>query len=250
VRYFDGTVAMSTTDLTSDGFGAPWSQTRSWSNSPGYAVIATDGQPLTLNGKGWVDTQLPFVVPDNDFSTAIVILSGTNALFFDYNGGNWAPRFFTQDKLISVGEQFILTDTAGDQIHFNGWEGLPGISQWGRFLSMTDANGDTTIVTSWTADGKPTGIVRSTPPGQSPAATESWLYSYVPSGVNQGLLANVTLRRLGADGTWTVVRQVDYTYYGAGEAYGNPNDLKTAIVRDAAGNALASHPEMPVTLAA
>jgi hypothetical protein len=237
---------MHATDLTSDGFGAPWGQTRSWSNTPGYAAVSRSlGQPLSSNGNGWVDTQLPFVEPDNNFSTAIVILSGTNALFFDNNGGHWTPHFFTQDKLSfsatgsgPYASEFLLTDTAGDQIHFNGWDGQPGSSRWGRFKSMTDANGDTTTVTGWTDDGKPTEIIRSTLPGQSPAATESWLYSYVPSGVNQGLLANVTLRRLAADGTWTIVRQVDYTYYGSGEAHGNANDLKTAVVRDAAGNAL------------
>jgi hypothetical protein len=294
VRYFNGTVAMSTTDLTSDGFGAPWGQTRSWSNTPGYAGVALSfygGQPLTYNGKGWVDTQLPFLETNNVYNTAIVILSGTNALFFDYNVGNWTPRFFVRDHLSQTNGEFLLTDTAGDQIHFYGFgPGDPGSSRWGRFKSMTDANGDTTVVTGWTDDGKPTEILRSTPPGQSPSATESWLYSYVPSGVNQGLLANVTLRRLAADGTWTIVRQVNYTYYETGEAHGNPNDLKTAIVRDAAGNALdtsyyryypdsdafdglkyvlnpdsfarlsaalgnpftasVSHPEMPVTLAA
>jgi RHS repeat-associated protein len=241
VRYFDGTVAMSTTDLTSDGFGVPWTQSRSWSNTPGYAGVALTqygGAPLTYNGNGWVDTQLPFMETNNEYNTAIVVLSGTNALFFDNIGGQWTPRFFTQEQLSLANGEFLLTDTAGDQIHFNAFAGTPGSSQWGRFLSMTDANGNTTTVTSWTADGKPTEIVRSTPLGQSPAATESWLYSYVSSGVNQGLLANVTLRRLAADGTWTIVRQVDYTYYDTGEANGNPNDLKTAIVEDAAGNAL------------
>jgi len=249
VRYFDGTAVLHATDLTSDGFGVPWSQTRSWSNAPGYAAVALPnygGQPLNYNGNGWVDTQLPFIETNNNYQTAIVILSGTNALFFDNNNGTWTPHFFTQDQLFGNPRdphgELLLTDTAGDQIHFYGWfdvgQETPGSSRWGRFKSMTDANGDTTTVTGWTADGKPTEIIRSTPPGQSPAATESWLYRYVPSGVNQGLLANVTLRRLGADGTWTVVRQVDYTYYDTGEAHGNRNDLKTAIVRDAAGNAL------------
>src|SRR6266545_3022101 len=60
----------------------------------------------------------------------------------------------------------------------------------------------------------------------------------VSSGVNTGLLSNVTLRRKVNSGSWATVRQVDYAYYGTGETHGNPGDLKTAIVKDASGNAL------------
>ena len=239
VRYSDGTVDLSSTDLTSGGFGAPWTQSRSWSNTAGYAALDTNGNPVGDNGNGWVDTQLPFLLSDDSGNTAIVVLSGTNALFFDNVNSNPTPRFFVQDQLTHSNGEFILTDTAGDQIDFYDFsQGPIGSSRSGRFKSMTDASGNSTIVTSWTANGNPAEIVRSTPAGVNPPATESWLYSYVSSGVNQGLLANVSLRRLGADGTWTVVRQVDYTYYNSGEAYGNPGDLKTAVVEDGAGNAL------------
>src|SRR6266545_2016528 len=60
----------------------------------------------------------------------------------------------------------------------------------------------------------------------------------VSSGVNTGLLSNVTLRRKVNSGSWATVRQVDYAYYGTAESHGNPGDLKTAIVKDASGNAL------------
>jgi RHS repeat-associated protein len=239
VRYFDGTVALSRTDLSSDGFGAPWSQSRSWSNTAGYAATDLNGIPLGSNGNGWIDSQLPFLLSDNKGNTAIVVLSGTDALFFDNVNSNPTPRFFVQDKLSHANGEFILTDSAGDQIHFYDFSaGLPGQSPWGRFKSMTDAYGNSTVVTSWTADGQPAEIMRSTPAGQNPPATESWLYSYVSSGVNLGLLANVTLRRLGTDGTWTIVRQVAYTYYESGDANGNPGDLKTAVVEDASGTPL------------
>lgn len=175
MRYFDGDVKLGSTDLTSDGFGTPWGQTRSWSNISGYAAIGIAGIPLGYNGNGWVDSQLPFLTGDNrvnnNWNTVIVILSGTNALFFDNVGSNltsqnsnFKPRFFGQDKLLRTNGEFLLTDTAGDQFHFYDLAGgQPGITRWGRFKSMTDANGNTTVVTSWTADGKPAEIIRGTP---------------------------------------------------------------------------------------
>jgi RHS repeat-associated protein len=239
VRYADGTVALSSIDLTSGGFGASWTQSRSWSNTAGYAALDANGNPVGANGNGWVDSQLPFLLSDNSGNTAIVVLSGTNALFFDNVNSNPTPRFFVQDQLRHANGEFIVTDTVGDQIHFYDFsQGRIGQSRSGRFKSMTDPYGNTSIVTSWTADGNPAETVRSTPAGVNPPATESWLYSYVSSGVNQGLLANVSLRRLGTNGTWTIVRQVHYAYYNTGEANGNPGDLKTAVIEDGAGNVL------------
>jgi hypothetical protein len=54
VRYSDGTLQFSTTDLSSNGSGDPWSQTRSWTNGPGYA-LGSD------NGNGWVDSDVPML---------------------------------------------------------------------------------------------------------------------------------------------------------------------------------------------
>jgi hypothetical protein len=238
VRYFDGTVKLSWTDLSSDGLGG-WGQTRSWTNAPGYAAIDFAGHPMGYNGSGMVVSQLPFVETTNNYNTAIVVTSGTNALFFDnLNDPNPTPRFFVQDRLAHVGREFILTDTLGDQIHFNDFTGAPNDPRWGKFNSVTDADGNVTAVTAWTADGRPAEVQQSTPSGPGPHVVESYLYSYVPSGVNQGLYSNVTLRRQVDGGAWTVVRQVDYTYYGSQETNGNPTDLKTAVVKDAAGNAL------------
>src|SRR5207248_1581684 len=106
VRYFDGTVNLTSTDLISDGFGAPWGQTRSWSNTVGYAATDLNGRPLGYNGNGWVSS-LPFLLADKNFSTAIVVLSGTDALFFDDVNGRPTPRFFVQDQLLHPNGEFI-----------------------------------------------------------------------------------------------------------------------------------------------
>jgi RHS repeat-associated protein len=239
VRYFDGTVYLKFNDLTSNGLGEPWGQTRSWTNAAGYAAVDFAGHPMGYNGNGMVDMQLPFVLTNANFSTAIVITSGTSMLVFDnINSTNPTPRFFVTDRFLHANGEFVLSDNAGNQTHFYDFTGAPNNPRWGKFKSYIDAEGNVTQVTSWTADGRPAEIQRQTPANQSPQVIESYLFSYVSSGVNQGLYSNVTLRRQIGGGTWTVVRQVDYTYYNTGEANGNANDLKSATVKDAAGNPL------------
>jgi hypothetical protein len=111
-------------------------------------------------------------------------------------------------------------------------------AQRGQFQSYTDANGVTMAVTSYTADGHIAETQRSaTSNGQT--TTESWLYGYVASGVNTGLLASVTLRTKLNGGAWGTVRQVQYSYYDGTQTYGgNPGDLLSATVLDANNNVL------------
>jgi hypothetical protein len=52
VRYADGVIHYRMVDLASDGFGTPWTQSRSWTNGTGYAGDS-------LNGVGTVDSQMP-----------------------------------------------------------------------------------------------------------------------------------------------------------------------------------------------
>jgi hypothetical protein len=57
VRYADGVVTLSQTDLWSDGYGIGWGQARSWTNGTGYATQNT-------NGNGMINTQQPSLVTD------------------------------------------------------------------------------------------------------------------------------------------------------------------------------------------
>jgi hypothetical protein len=100
-----------------------------------------------------------------------------------------------------------------------------------------DPAGNTISVTSWTTDGKPAEVQRSTTVNGT-TTTESYLFTYISSGGNAGLLQNETLRRQVNGGSWTTVRQAVYTYYNGTESYGNLGDLKLAQVEDASGNVL------------
>jgi RHS repeat-associated protein len=232
VRDYDGTVKLSTTDLASDGFGTSWGQSRSWTNGPGYAAGS-------FNGSGMVDWQLPFLLQVNGMNTLAVVSSGTDARFYDLVNGSYQARFFVLDQLTynSANQEFVLTDTAGNQIRFSDFSaGLP-VNQQGQFKSFTDPDGNVTSVTSRTADGKPTEVQRTAGSG-STAVTESYLYTYIASGTNAGLLQNVTLRRQVGGGSWSTVRQVNYAYYDGTQPYGNAGDLQTATILDGAGNTL------------
>jgi RHS repeat-associated protein len=238
VRYFDGVVQLAWTDLRSDGFGAVCDQRRSWSNGR-YNPLDGLGRSRSDNGSGMVVEQLPYLTghaahgPDE-----YVITNATSARIYDGVDNDLVPRFYTKDQLTFTSGEYVLTDTAGNQIHFYDTINGPFDPRWGKFKSMIDPAGNVTAVTRWTADGKAAEVQRSTPAGQTPHVVESFVYSYGGSGSNQGLIKNVTLRRQVDGGNWTVVRQVDYTYYATGEANGNPTDLKTATVEDAAGTAL------------
>jgi YD repeat-containing protein len=138
--------------------------------------------------------------------------------------------------------EFIVTDSSGDQVHFFDFTGAPNNPQWGKFKSVYDPDGIVTTVTSWTSDGRQAEVQRSTPAGQTPAVTESYVYSYLPStDLNPGLLSSVTLRRGPTpSGPWTTVRQVTYDYYDgtSGKPGGNLGDLRTATILDANNNVL------------
>jgi hypothetical protein len=219
VRFFDGTIDLSTTDLSSGGFGIPWGQTRSWTNTTSYPAVSQ-------NGSGMIDTQLPYLYLLTNTATATTIAAvstGTNARYFDLVNGSYQEKFFMGDQLTynAAGNEFVLTDTSGDQIHFYGFSSNWPTLQQGQFKSFVDPYGNVTQVTSHAANGTVTEVQRSTTSNGN-TIKESYLYSYIQTGVNAGLLSNVTLRRSVNGGQWSTVRQVAYTYYDGVIAEGQP----------------------------
>jgi YD repeat-containing protein len=211
VRYADGVISFSSTDIASDGFGAPFSQTRSWSNNPSYAAAAD-----SANGNGWVDSWLPGLVEVGSSSpdTLAVVSNGTTARFFDYTGGAYHERFFGQDVLThdDTNHQYDLTTPQGMTFKFGDFSSGTPTNEQGRFAGRTDAYGNLTRV-FYNSDGQVSEVVRGGGV-ESSDVTESWLYTYLDSSdPNAGLLASVTLRR-GPDcggPPWSTVRVATYT---------------------------------------
>jgi RHS repeat-associated protein len=231
VRYFDGQINVSSTDLSTAGFGSLWNQTRSWSNG---------SPPRSDNGSGIIDWDRPYLLQPNGNNSEIVVVSNaTDARFFSLVGSTYVPQFYIQDQLThntSTGE-FIFTDTMGDQLHFFDWSGSQA-NQWGQFKSCTDAKGNLISVTSWTSTGNVAEMQRT---DSSSGVTQSYLYTYLSSpDLNAGMISNITLRQNVNNGPWTIVRQVAYDYYdGTGnKPYGNLADLRTATTLDGNNNVI------------
>src|SRR5262249_30965196 len=67
VRYADGVLRLNATDLSAGGFGTPWCVDRSWTNNPAYfmpqgVVTGSTAANGNLNGAGWIDNHLPYLL--------------------------------------------------------------------------------------------------------------------------------------------------------------------------------------------
>lgn len=231
IRYADGSVDYQTDDLISDGLGQPFGQSRNWSSSSNLSAAGN-------NGTGMINSFLPHLLSVNGNDELSVVIGGTDVRTFDFDGSTYVPLSFIGDKLQHIGTEFVYTDTLGTQTWFFDYSTSVSEGQRGQFESAIDAAGNVTVATVET-DGKITEVQRKDASG---VALESWLYSYIPAEEdNAGLLENVKLRRTDGAGGWTIIRQVDYTYYtGTVADYtalnGSNGDLETATIEDADGN--------------
>jgi hypothetical protein len=237
VRYFDGTVKLATTDLSSAGFGTLWGQTRRWTNAKGFPTTG-------YNGNGIVVTQQPYLVRGNPGSDSqiIVVINATNIRFFNQQqGGSYKSSFFFQEQLThdTANQPFILTDTTGRRLTFFDFTITPAAQQ-GQLKQFTDPYGNYAAITYVSNGSDPNwgkmSEVQLT--SQSGSLIDDYAYSYLPTtDTNAGLLGSVTLRR-PVTGGWTTVRQVNYAYYTNADTNGNVADLKSATIQDGAGRTL------------
>src|SRR5206468_8951341 len=108
--------------------------------------------------------------------------------------------------------EYVFTDTTGDQMHFSDFSSSIPTNQKGQLKSWVDPDGNTTSVVSRTSDGKPTEVQRTVTVGGT-TTTESLLYSY--NGSN--LLPSVVLRRQPNGASWCTILYDAYTYYASGD---------------------------------
>jgi Ca2+-binding RTX toxin-like protein len=229
IRYHDGAVFFETTDLVSHGYGEAFGQTRSWTNLNQFVTSER-------NGVGMVLTGLPSLVQIDGSGSVGVVGSGTDVRVFDLEGASYVAQSFLPDTLEHAAGEFMFTDTTGNQITFFDFDQALPEKQRGQFKSSTDAAGNTTYVAAWTTDGDIAEVRRQDAAGVD---GEAWTYTYHGSGTtHEGMIQNVQLRRPDGQGGWDIARQVDYTYYGEAEDHGHLGDLKTATIKDPAGNTI------------
>jgi RHS repeat-associated protein len=241
IRYSDGAVDYSATDIESDGLGETLAFSRSW----------TSTSNLTLhynNGTGWIDNALPTLYQAPGGNTVTITRSGMDSETFVYSNGQYIPTTYVSDTLVrdAANHEFIWRDSQGNEIHFSTVDSdydfaaatlfSRTIGRWGQFKSMTDADGNVTQV-GWIA-GVGQEVQRKDANGN---VVESWLYTYL-SGAdpNSGCISSVELRRPDGQGGWTTAQKVTYDYCETGDSFGNLHDLKTAVVTDADDNVLST----------
>src|SRR5947209_13242492 len=116
-------------------------------------------------GTGMMSSQQPYLIQNG--TGIVVVLNTEESYYFDKVGSNYVGEWNIQDKLAYTGQaqdQYIFTDSAGDQITFNGFFGANGrpspAAMHGTFASFTDANGQVTSA-SYNSSSQLTSTTRS-----------------------------------------------------------------------------------------
>ncbi|MCX5673920.1 MAG: autotransporter-associated beta strand repeat-containing protein [Planctomycetota bacterium] len=201
---------------------------RIWTNEGQYT-------PVNRVGAGWGIIQWPLI---RDAGAGRVVVSAVDQdvrwFDYDYDTGVYDPGLSIPDSLVHTGGEFVLTDKDGNVTRFYDFSSSLPYKKRGQFKSLTDAGGNLIQVTSHTDDGNIAEVQCSLGGG----VTDSFVYTYLSSGDNAGLMSGVTHRRKVGSGDWSTINQLEYAYYGSSENYGSVGDLKTAVVKDASGNTL------------
>ena len=196
-----------------------------WTNLTGFDGPST-GSPF---GQGMLSGDLPSIEQASGGGFAVVQSAG-NAIFFNSDD---APEFFSTDTLAADGSGgYLITQSDGTSVDFYGFgSGIPAAQQ-GQFESSTDADGNVTA-TTYNSDGQLATVGRT-----DGTTAVSYVYSYIASGVNAGLVSDVALERGPSGGTLSAVQHVAFTYYDGTDADGNLGQLEEETLEDASDNPL------------
>ncbi len=218
VRYSDGKVTLSWSDLISGGYSGPWGQTRTFTDQLAFDFNGVNGNGFTAN--------LPQLVPAGG---GIVVVRGGQSLYFDRRtNGSYVARFDTKTVLNQSGS-YCLTEAGGSKWEFHNFSSSLPVLQRGSFKSFTDPANNPTSVTVRDDDGRIKCVSRA-------AGDEIFVYEYdtEEGSCTKGLLKSVALKRKVAP-NWLIVGVASYDYYGkdtSGEndTNGNHGDLRAATV--------------------
>ncbi len=237
VAYASGGVSPRAPSLlqTADFGTLPLGVDLGWSNLSGFQGPGANGTGLAF-GNGMVNPNLPVLEPGAN-GAVVALEDAGNALTFDYNSGSgtYSPSFFNQDGLTysSTTDQFTLTQADGTALVFYGFGTSRPAAQRGQIASYTDPKGNATTTTYDATTGRLTSIQRT-----DGTTTAAYAYTYVASGIDAGLVANIALKRGPYGGTLATVQQVAFAYYDGTTASGSARDLRSVTLEDAAGSDL------------
>lgn len=228
IRYFDGALYLSATDIAADGFGFPWGQARTYSNK-------ADAHDEGL-GYNWFSGANPYLVERDNGERVVVIHSANSYSWFDYDSqsGTYSPLFggLSSLEFDSSNSRFQYTDPNGQVTYFNS---LTAGSRPGEFIEFQSQGGNSISVTATSGD-RVTEMQRSQTVN-SVTTTDSFLYTYGSSGASQDRTEHVIWRQKVDAGSWTNIRRAVYSYYDGTSSFGSLGDLKTVTTQEWDGSA-------------
>jgi len=213
IRYQDGEIQLSVTDIGSSGFGAAWQHRRNYSNQ-------LSGDADVGQGYNWLVFNWPYVLVDDD-GTVTIVSSTSTSMWFAPSGGGYVGLYGNQGALShdTTNHRWIATLTDGTRQEFHDSD--QSTYPHGAFARQVEAGGAVTEVYSYAAGGQIEEIRRSGTVGGQPL-TEAFVYVYDSADRT----TSVTLRRqLGSSG-WEDVLRAAYEYYDGVENFGSLGDLK------------------------
>ena len=222
VNFGNGGFTISSDDSSSDGVMA-WDQARMYSNQGSAGTPGSDS--AYSNGNSWTDLGLPYLLKTESFNSdgsvneyimAEVFDAGDVRWFTSSDDVNFSSDTLLQDQLTDDGSGYELLDSNGGVTQFGYFDSDTEI---GGFGSYTDANGNTSSVTSLTSDGLPAEIQQS-----SGSTVDSYLYGYTDDQITSIIQRNSTD---GGD-TWNYGNEVDYAYAATAGTGANVGDLVSA----------------------
>ena len=214
VRYSDGSVTLSSSDIAPSESGLISGVTRTWTDETGLATNSTVGIDTVV-------TQQPSLVQEP--SGALLAISGTSTKWFNATGSGFTENYFGQDTLTSDGSGgYLLTDSAGNRFDYFGFGSGITATEQGQLQSLTDPAGN---VTNFTYSGGLLQQIDRTRLSDS-AVLERDIYGYSGSQ-----LSSVEVDR-EVNGVLTEVQTANYLYYGAGSGFGQSGELERATVSE------------------
>jgi RHS repeat-associated protein len=212
VSAIDGSVRATTDYASSNAFGTDLGISLSWSNSAA-TLTSSYGQGMTNS----YESRL--AVSGND---DVLVSIGSTKSFFYKDGSEYLPYHSDASSLTfdsgnhtytygnTTGTSFTYYDDASDIVGLLGFPELATERLRGQLLSMTDAFGNITTYhydINLSNPAASTGLLLSIERTDG-VTTESWEYSYLTSGENEGLVSEIIYRIDAAD-----VRTLQFDYY-------------------------------------
>ena len=215
IRYANGELRLTATDISSSGFGVPWGHTRSFASRMSWTQ--TVGQ-----GYNWQVSQWSYLIIQTD---TVVVQGAPNAsLWFDKVGSSYVPRFGVDQTLTldTAQNRYILSTPDGTVTQFDATTGL--------FRNESDAAGNITEVTSIHANNYNIATIQRSVTTAGVTTTEQYSYTY-DSSSGDPLLSHVTLQRRVGAGSFDNVLRATYIYYSGDDPNGLAEDLRTVVTQ-------------------